>query len=169
MFNIEEQLKLLPEAPGVYLMHDKNDTIIYVGKAKILKNRVRQYFQSNKNHSPKVIAMVEKIAWFEYIITDSELEALILECNLIKKHRPHYNILLKDDKQYPYIKITMNEPYPKFSVARTMKKDGARYFGPYMGMKVIRSTLDTVKKIFKIPTCKLSFPRDIGKGRPCIN
>lgn len=169
MFDLKLQLKMLPNQPGVYIMHSKDNTVIYVGKAKILKNRVRQYFQNNKNHTPKVRAMVEKIEWFEYIICNSELEALVLENNLIKKYRPHYNILLKDDKQYPYIRVTMNESYPRFCVARTIKKDGARYFGPYSGMSTVKYTLDTVKKIFKIPTCKKSFPRDIGKDRPCIN
>ncbi len=169
MFDIKKQLRNLPDLPGVYLMHDKDDKIIYIGKAKVLKNRVRQYFMSNKNHSAKVLAMVSHIAWFEYIVTDSELEALVLECNLIKKHKPHYNILLKDDKHYPYIKVTTNEPYPRLMVTRSMKNDGARYFGPYTGMSVVRATIDVIKKIFLIPTCKRSFPRDIGKGRPCLN
>ena len=169
MFDLKQQLKNLPDQPGVYLMHDKDDKIIYIGKAKVLKNRVRQYFMALKNHSPKVKAMVSHIAWFEYIVTDSELEALVLECNLIKKHKPHYNILLKDDKHYPYIKVSMNEPYPKLSVTRVMKNDGARYFGPYTGMGVVRGTLDVIKRVFLIPTCKREFPRDIGKGRPCLN
>lgn len=169
MFDFKKQLKNLPDQPGVYLMHDKNDKIIYIGKAKVLKNRVRQYFMASKNHSAKVRAMVSHIAWFEYIVTDSNLEALVLECNLIKKHKPHYNILLKDDKHYPYIKVTMNEPYPKLTVTRVMKNDGARYFGPYTGMTVVRGTLDMIKRIFLIPTCKREFPRDIGKGRPCLN
>lgn len=169
MFDLKKQLKNLPDQPGVYLMHDKDDKIIYIGKAKVLKNRVRQYFMASKNHTAKVRAMVSHIAWFEYIVTDSELEALVLECNLIKKHKPHYNILLKDDKHYPYIKVTMNEPYPKLGVTRVMKNDGARYFGPYTGMSVVRGTLDVIKRIFLIPTCKREFPRDIGKGRPCLN
>ncbi len=169
MFDIKKQLKNLPEQPGVYLMHDKDDNIIYIGKAKILKNRVRQYFMAQKSHTPKVRAMVSHIAWFEYIVTDSELEALVLECNLIKKHKPHYNILLKDDKHYPYIKVSMNEPYPTLSITRAMKNDGARYFGPYTGMGVVRQTLDVIKRIFLIPTCKRRFPQDIGKGRPCLN
>ncbi len=169
MFDLKKQLKNLPEQPGVYLMHDKDDNIIYIGKAKILKNRVRQYFNSSKSHSPKVRAMVAHIAWFEYIVTDSELEALVLECNLIKKHKPHYNILLKDDKHYPYIKVTMNEDYPKLTVTRAMKNDGAKYFGPYSGMGPVRQTMDVIKKIFLIPTCKRVFPRDIGKARPCLN
>lgn len=150
-------------------MHDKDDKIIYVGKAKILKNRVRQYFMAQKNHTAKVRAMVSHIAWFEYIVTDSEIEALVLECNLIKKHRPHYNILLKDDKHYPYIKVTMNEEYPKLMMTRVMKNDGARYFGPYTGMSVVRGTIDIIKRVFLIPTCTRVFPRDIGKGRPCLN
>lgn len=169
MFDLEKQLKNLPEQPGVYLMHDKDDVIIYIGKAKILKNRVRQYFTDSKNHGAKVRAMISHIAWFEYIVTDSELEALVLECNLIKKHRPHYNILLKDDKHYPYIKINMNEPYPKLTVTRSMKNDGARYFGPYSGMGPVRSTLDVIKSVFLIPTCKKKFPKDIGRTRPCLN
>lgn len=169
MFDIKQQLKNLPEQPGVYLMHDEADNIIYIGKAKILKNRVRQYFMAQKSHTPKVKAMVSHIAWFEYIVTDSELEALVLECNLIKKHRPHYNILLKDDKHYPYIRVSMNEQYPALSVTRKMKRDGARYFGPYSGMGVVRQTLDVIKRIFLIPSCKRKFPQDIGKGRPCLN
>lgn len=169
MFDLKKQLKNLPEQPGVYLMHDKDDNIIYVGKAKVLKNRVRQYFMAQKSHTAKVRAMVSRIAWFEYIVTDSELEALVLECNLIKKYKPHYNILLKDDKHYPYIKVTMNEAYPKLVVTRVMKNDGARYFGPYTGMSVVRATIDVIKRIFLIPTCTRVFPRDIGKGRPCLN
>ena len=169
MFDLKQQLKKLPALPGVYLMHDKNDTVIYVGKAKVLKNRVRQYFMQSKNHSAKVLAMVSHVAWFEYIITDSELEALVLECNLIKKYKPHYNILLKDDKHYPYIKVTMNKDYPRLSITRSMLPDGARYYGPYSGMGVVRQTVELIKKIFLIPTCKRSFPQDIGKGRPCLN
>lgn len=169
MFNLEEELKNLPDNPGVYIMHDKDDKIIYVGKAKILKNRVRQYFGSNKNHSPKVVAMVSNIAYFEYIVTDSEVEALVLECNLIKKHRPKYNILLKDDKHYPYIKVTLNNEYPSVFMTRTLKKDGAKYFGPYTGMQTVKAALDIVQKIFKPPLCTRKFPQDIGKGRPCLN
>lgn len=169
MFDLKKHLANLPQQPGVYLMHDMDDKIIYIGKAKVLKNRVRQYFMASKNHSAKVRAMVSHIAWFEYIVTDSELEALVLECNLIKKHKPHYNILLKDDKHYPYIKVTMNDAYPRLFVTRSMKNDGARYFGPYTGMGVVRTTLDVIKRIFLIPTCKREFPRDIGKGRPCLN
>ena len=125
-FDFEGELARLPEKPGVYIMHSEDDTVIYVGKAKILKNRVRQYFRNNSGHTPKVRAMVSKVAYFEYIITDSEIEALVLECNLIKKYRPKYNILLKDDKQYPYIKVTVNQPYPKLMMTRTLRDDGAR-------------------------------------------
>ncbi|HBM74752.1 MAG TPA: excinuclease ABC subunit C [Clostridiaceae bacterium] len=170
MFNIEEQLKLLPEQPGVYIMKDKNMHIIYIGKAVSLKNRVRQYFQNSKNHSPKVRAMVENIAEFEYIVTDSELEALILECNLIKKHRPKYNILLKDDKHYPYIKVTMNEEYPRVIMARKIERDGAKYFGPYSGSYAIRETIDIIKKLFKVRTCSRAISSDKAlSGRPCLN
>lgn len=169
MFNIEEELKNLPNQPGVYIMHGKNDVIIYVGKAKILKNRVRQYFQNSANHTPKVRAMVSNIEYFEYIVTDSEIEALALECTLIKKHRPKYNILLKDDKQYPYLKVTINEEWPKIFKTRTLKNDGAKYFGPYMGVNTIKNTLDIIQKIFMPPSCSRKFPQDIGKGRPCLN
>ncbi len=169
MFDFEEELKNLPDQPGVYIMHDKDNRIIYVGKAKILKNRVRQYFQNSANHTPKVRAMVSNIACFEYIVTDSEVEALVLECNLIKKHRPKYNILLKDDKHYPYLKVTLNEQWPKIFMTRTLKNDGAKYFGPYMGTNTIKNTLDIIQKIFSPPTCSRTFPQDIGKGRPCLN
>jgi excinuclease ABC subunit C len=169
MFDIEEELKNLPASPGVYIMHNADGEIIYVGKAKILKNRVRQYFQKSKNHSPKVLAMVSNIAYFEYIVTDTEIEALVLECNLIKKHRPKYNILLKDDKQYPYIKVTINEDYPRIFMSRNLENDGAKYFGPYSGMQTVKGTIDIVQKIFKPPLCTRKFPQDIGKGRPCLN
>ena len=169
MFNLEAELKNLPEQPGVYIMHDSDGTIIYVGKAKILKNRVRQYFHKSANHTPKVTAMVANIAYFEYIVTDSETEALVLECNLIKKHRPKYNILLKDDKHYPYIKVTVNEPYPRIMQTRRLKKDGAKYYGPYMSSSTVKNTLEIVQKLFKPPTCRRKFPNDIGKGRPCLN
>lgn len=168
MFNLEEQLKLLPDSPGVYIMKDKSGEIIYIGKAVSLKNRVRQYFQNSKNHSPKVRAMVENISEFEYIVTDSELEALILECNLIKKHKPKYNILLKDDKHYPYIKVTMNEDYPRVLMTRKIEKDKAKYFGPYSGSFAVRETIDVIKKLFPIRTCS----RTLGGGakeRPCLN
>lgn len=169
MFDLKEELKNLPDAPGVYIMHNSDDTVIYVGKAKILKNRVRQYFQNNASHTPKVRAMVSHIAYFEYIVTDSETEALILECNLIKKYRPKYNILLKDDKQYPYLKITINSEYPQIIKTRILKNDGAKYFGPYMGMNTIKNNLEIIQKIFKPPTCNRKFPQDMGKGRPCLN
>lgn len=169
MFDLKTELKNLPENPGVYIMRDSTDKVIYVGKAKVLKNRVRQYFGSGTNHSPKVMAMVRSVSYFEYIITDSEREALVLECNLIKKYRPRYNILLKDDKTYPYLKITMNKPYPKMSISRRVESDGARYFGPYMGTNTIRATMDVVQQIFRPPTCKRRFPEDIGKGRVCLN
>lgn len=169
MFNIEEELKNLPQKPGVYIMHNSDDEVIYVGKAKILKNRVRQYFQKNSGHSPKVRAMVSNIKYFEYIVTDSEVEALVLECTLIKKHRPKYNILLKDDKQYPYIKVTINEQWPRIFKTRNLRNDGAKYFGPYMGTNTIKNTLDIIQKIFSPPTCTRKFPDDIKKGRPCLN
>ncbi len=169
MFDFEEEIKNLPEQPGVYLMHNKSDEIIYIGKAKILKNRVRQYFRKNSNHTPKVLAMVSQVAYFEYIITDSEREALALECNLIKKHKPRYNILLKDDKQYPYIKVTINEPYPRVMSVRRVANDGAKYYGPYMGKGTIKNTLEIIQKLFKPPTCSRKFPQDIQKGRPCLN
>ena len=164
-FIIEDELKKLPGKPGVYLMHGEKDEIIYVGKAISLKNRVRQYFQKNSNHTPKVLAMVSNVAYFEYIVTDSETEALALECNLIKKHRPKYNILLKDDKHYPYIK----EPYPKVLKVRRLLKDGAKYYGPYVSGITIKNTLELVQKLFKPPTCHRKFPDDIRKGRPCLN
>ena len=169
MFDFEEELKNLPNQPGVYIMHNENDEIIYVGKAKILKNRVRQYFQKNANHTAKVLAMVSNIAYFEYIVTDSETEALALECNLIKKHRPKYNILLKDDKHYPYIKVTINEHYPKLLKVRKLQKDGAKYYGPYVSGITLKNTLELVQKLFKPPTCHRRFPEDIRKGRPCLN
>ena len=169
MFDLEEELKNLPNLPGVYIMYGKTGKVIYVGKAKILKNRVRQYFQKSKNHSKKVLAMVSNVAYFEYIVTDSEIEALVLECNLIKKHKPKYNILLKDDKHYPYIKVTINQDYPKIFMTRTLKKDGAKYFGPYQGVQIVYQTLEIVQKIFRPPLCSRKFPADIGKGRPCLN
>lgn len=169
MFDLQQQLKNLPEKPGVYIMKDSQQNIIYIGKAKILKNRVRQYFQSSKNHSPKVQAMVSNISEFEYIITDSELEALVLECNLIKKHKPHYNVLLKDDKHYPYIKVTMNEEYPRILMTRRVEKDGAKYFGPYTNTAAVNETIELIKKLFMVRTCNRQLPRDIGKERPCLN
>ncbi len=165
----KERLSNIPEEPGVYLMKDKTGKIIYVGKAKILKNRVRQYFQNQERHAPKVRAMVSNIHDFEYIITDSELEALILECNLIKKYRPYYNILLKDDKNYPYIKVTIKEDYPKIFLSRKMLKDGAKYFGPYTSSSAVREAIDMVSKLYKIPTCNINLPKDMGKKRTCLN
>lgn len=169
MFDIQEELKKLPDRPGVYIMKDEDGNIIYIGKAVVLKNRVRQYFQHSANHTPKVQAMVARIKEFEYIVTDSELEALILECNLIKKHKPKFNILLKDDKHYPYIKVTMNEEYPRVFMTRRLEKDGAKYFGPYSNAFAVKETVDLIKKLFPIKTCNKVFPRDIGKERPCLN
>ena len=168
MFNIEEELKKLPAKPGVYIMRDHKDTIIYIGKAISLKNRVRQYFQSSRNLSPKIQRMVEHMDHFEYIITDSELEALVLECNLIKEHRPKYNTMLKDDKTYPYIKVTVNEAYPRVLTTRQMKKDKAKYFGPYTGGGAVKDIIDLLRKVYKIRTCNRNLPRDIGKERPCL-
>lgn len=168
-FNIEEELKKLPAKPGVYIMHDKNDNIIYVGKAISLKNRVRQYFQSSRNHSVKIVHMVSNIAYFEYIITDSELEALVLECNLIKEHRPKYNTMLKDDKSYPFIKVTVNEPFPRVLFARRMKRDKARYFGPYTSATAVKETIELLCKLYHIRTCNRNLPRDFGRERPCLN
>lgn len=168
MFDIQEELKKLPDKPGVYLMHDKNDEIIYVGKAIVLKNRVRQYFQSSRNQTAKIRKMVSQIAYFEYIITGSELEALVLECNLIKEHRPKYNTMLKDDKNYPYIKVTVNEEYPRVLFARTMKRDKAKYYGPYTSAGAVKDTIELVRKIYKIRSCNRRLPKDIGKERPCL-
>ncbi len=168
MFNIEEELKKLPAKPGVYIMRDNKDNIIYVGKAIILKNRVRSYFQNSRNHTEKIRQMVERIDHFEYIITDSELEALVLECNLIKEHMPKYNTMLKDDKTYPYIRVTTNEAYPKVSISREMKKDKAKYFGPYTSVNAVKDTLELLRRIYKIRTCNRILPRDIGKERPCL-
>lgn len=169
MFDLEEELKKLPAKPGVYIMHDKFDNIIYVGKAKILKNRVRQYFQSHRNHSPKIIQMVSRVAYFEYIITDSELEALVLENNLIKEHRPKYNTMLKDDKTYPFIKVTVNEAYPRVLFSRTMKHGTGKYFGPYTSSYAVKDTIELLTKLYKVRTCNRKLPADIGKERPCLN
>ena len=168
MFDIEEELKKLPASPGVYIMHNAQDNIIYVGKAVILKNRVRQYFQSSRNLSPKIVQMVSQIARFEYIVTDSELEALVLECNLIKEHRPKYNTMLKDDKTYPYIKVTVNEPYPRIIMTRSMKKDKAKYYGPYTSAAAVKDTIELLRKIYKLRNCNRSLPKEIGKDRPCL-
>jgi len=169
MFDFDEELKKLPAKPGVYIMHDENDHIIYIGKAISLKNRVRQYFQSSRNMSPKIAQMVTKIARFEYIITDSELEALVLECNLIKEHRPKYNTMLKDDKTYPYIKVTVNEPFPRIMFVRKVKKDKSKYFGPYASAMAVKDTIDLLHKIYKIRSCHRNLPKEIGKERPCLN
>ncbi len=149
-FNIEEELKKLPASPGVYLMHDCRDEIIYVGKAISLKNRVRQYFQSSRGKTAKILQMVHNIAWFEYILTDSEMEALVLECNLIKEHRPKYNTMLMDDKSYPYIKVTIQEEYPRVLFARDLKKDKSRYYGPYTSATAVKDTIDLLHKLFKL-------------------
>ena len=169
MFDIQEELKKLPAKPGVYIMHDEKDAIIYVGKAISLKNRVRQYFQSSRNKGAKIEQMVTKISRFEYIVTDSELEALVLECNLIKEHRPKYNTMLKDDKTYPFIKVTVSEPFPRVLFSRTMKKDKSRYFGPYTSAGAVKDTIELINKLYKLRTCNRVLPRDIGKERPCLN
>ena len=159
---VAEKLKLLPDSPGVYIMKDASGRIIYVGKAVVLKNRVRQYFQHNKNHSPKVRAMVSHIADFEIIMTHSEVEALILECNLIKKHRPHYNISLKDDKSYPYVKVTVQEEYPRVFLTHRVTKDGARYFGPYTDVTAVHQSLKLLRRLFPLRTCRHL------QDRPCL-
>ena len=169
MFVIEDELKKLPTSPGVYLMHDKDDRIIYVGKAINLRNRVRQYFQSSRDKTMKIQKMVSHIDHFEYIVTGSELEALVLECNLIKEHSPRYNTMLKDDKAYPYIRVTVQEDYPRVMFSRSMKRDKSRYFGPYTSVGAVRDTLDLLHKIYKIRTCNRSLPKEIGKERPCLN
>ncbi len=169
MFHIEEELKKLPDLPGVYLMKNESGHIIYVGKAINLKNRVRQYFQSSKNHSIKVKKMVQHIASFEYIITRSEVEALVLECNLIKKFDPKYNIRLKDDKTYPYIKINVQDAFPKMTIVRQMKKDGAKYFGPYTNTSAMWELVEIIKNTWQLRTCSRNLPRDIGKERACLN
>ncbi|MBS6194321.1 MAG: excinuclease ABC subunit UvrC [Clostridiales bacterium] len=168
MFDIQEELKKLPGKPGVYIMHDEKDNIIYVGKAISLKNRVRQYFQSSRNLGIKKEQMVQQIARFEYIITDSELEALVLECNLIKEHRPKYNTMLKDDKSYPFIKVTVDEEYPRVLFARRMKKDKGKYFGPYTSAGAVKDSLELIRKLYHVRTCSRTLPRDIGKERPCL-
>ena len=169
MFDIQEELKKLPQKPGVYLMKDENGHVIYVGKAVNLKNRVRQYFQSSRNQTVKTRSMVPNIKEFEYIVTDSEMEALLLECNLIKKHHPYYNILLKDDKTYPYIKVTVQEPFPRIFITRRMTKDKAKYYGPFTDVLAMKETVETLHKLFPIRKCKKVFPRDIGRERPCLN
>ncbi len=167
-FDIEAELKKLPKSPGVYLMHDEDDIIIYIGKAVNLFNRVHSYFRKT-NKTEKIKRMVSQIVWFEYILTDSELEALVLENNLIKEHRPKYNTMLKDDKTYPYIKVTVNEEYPRILFSRTMKKDKAKYFGPYTSSYGVRETIELINKIYKLRTCNRKLPKDRGKERPCLN
>lgn len=169
MFDISEELKKLPQKPGVYIMKNEKDEIIYIGKAINLKNRVRQYFQNSKNQLPKVQTMVPQIKEFEYIVTDSEMEALILECNLIKKHRPKYNIMLKDDKMYPYIKVTVNEEFPRIFITRHFEKDKAKYYGPITDAMAVKETVETIHKIWPIRKCKKKLPQEIGKERPCLN
>lgn len=170
MFNIDEHLKTLPDSPGVYLMKDKFNNVIYVGKAISLKNRVRQYFQSSRNHSNKVRSMVKNIKSFEYIMTDSELEALILECNLIKRYKPKYNVLLRDDKTYPYIKVTMKEDFPRVLKVRRIVKDGAKYYGPYSNVGAVNDTIEAIRNIYPIRTCNVDIERYIkNRIRPCLN
>lgn len=169
MFDFSEELKKLPDKPGVYIMHNSSDEIIYVGKAVNLKNRVRQYFQNSKNKTAKTTALVSHIAYFEYIVTDSEMEALLLECNLIKEHRPKYNVMLKDDKTYPYIKVTVNEDYPRIFITRKYVKDKSRYFGPITDVTAAKETVELINKLFPIRKCRKSLPKEIGKERPCLN
>ena len=169
MFNVEEELKKLPNKPGVYIMRDSLDTILYVGKAVNLHNRVRSYFRDNIGRGPAIDKMVTLIARFEYIVTDSELEALVLENNLIKEHSPKYNTLLKDDKTYPYIKVTLGEEYPRILFSRTMKKDKSKYFGPYTSAAAVKDTIDLLNKLYQLRTCNRNLPRDIGNERPCLN
>lgn len=168
-FNIQEELKNLPSKPGVYIMYDKKDTIIYVGKAIILRNRVRSYFRESANHSLKIARMVSQIERFEYIVTDSELEALVLENNLIKEHRPKYNTMLKDDKTYPYIKVTLGEVYPRVLFARQLKKDKSKYFGPYSSAGAVKDSIDLINKLYKLRTCNRNLPKDCKKERPCLD
>ncbi len=168
-FLIEEELKKLPDAPGVYIMHDKNDVIIYIGKAISLTKRVHQYFQASHDEGIKKNQMVKQIARFEYIVTDSELEALVLECNLIKEHRPKYNTMLRDDKTYPYIKVTLGEDFPRVLFSRQMKKDKSKYFGPYTSAGAVKDSIDLLNKLYGLRTCSRVLPRDTGKERPCLN
>ena len=169
MFHIEEELKKLPAQPGVYIMRDAKDAIIYVGKAINLNRRVHSYFRASTKKTMKIQKMVSRIDHFEYIVTDSELEALVLENNLIKEHRPKYNTMLKDDKTYPYIKVTMGEAYPRLVFSRTMKKDKSKYFGPYTSAASVKDTIDLLNKLFCLRTCRKNLPKDIGKDRPCLN
>lgn len=169
MFDIQEELKKVPQKPGVYIMHDAKDAIIYIGKARSLRNRVRQYFRPSHNEGLKKEQMVRQIERFEYIITDSELEALILECNLIKEHRPKYNTMLRDDKTYPYIRVTLGEAFPRVLFSRQMKKDKSRYFGPYTSAGAVKDTIELIDKLYSLRTCSRLLPKDIGKERPCLN
>ena len=169
MFDFEEELKKLPKQPGVYIMHDERDAIIYVGKAVNLHNRVRSYFRKIVGRGPQIDRMVSQIARFEYIVTDSELEALVLENNLIKEHRPKYNTMLKDDKTYPYIKVTVQEPYPRILFSRQMKKDKARYFGPFTSAAAVRDSVELINRMYGLRDCSRRLPEDIGKERPCLN
>ena len=169
MFIIEEELKKLPDQPGVYIMHDSRDAIIYIGKAVSLRKRVHQYFQPSHDEGIKKAQMVKQIARFEYIVTDSELEALVLECNLIKEHRPKYNTMLRDDKTYPYIRVTLGEDFPRVLFSRQQKKDKSRYFGPYTSAGAVKDTIELVNKIYQLRTCNRNLPRDTGKDRPCLN
>ena len=168
-FSIEEELAKLPDSPGVYIMHDAKEAIIYIGKAKSLRHRVHQYFQTSHDEGIKKQRMVQQIAYFEYIVTDSELEALVLECNLIKEHRPKYNTMLRDDKTYPYIKVTLGEAYPRVLFSRQLKKDKAKYFGPFTSAAAVKDTIDLVQKIYHLRTCNQKFPDNFGKRRPCLN
>ena len=169
MFPIEEELKKLPVKPGVYIMHDEEDAIIYVGKAINLRNRVRSYFRESTNKSPKIERMVSQIARFEYIITDSELEALVLENNLIKEYSPKYNTMLRDDKTYPYIKVTVYEEFPRILFSRELKKDKSKYFGPYTSATAVKDTIELINKLYQLRTCNRILPRDVEKERPCLN
>lgn len=169
MFDIQEELKKLPNSPGVYIMKDSSDGILYVGKAINLHNRVRSYFRKNVGRGPAIDQMISLIDHFEYIVTDSELEALVLENNLIKEHSPKYNTLLKDDKTYPYIKVTLGEPYPRVMFSRLMKKDKSKYFGPYSSAAAVKDTIELLNKLYMLRTCNRSLPRDIGADRPCLN
>lgn len=169
MFNIQEELKKLPDQPGVYIMHDSRDVIIYIGKAVSLRKRVHQYFQPSHDEGIKKAQMVKQIARFEYIVTDSELEALVLECNLIKEHRPKYNTMLRDDKTYPYIRVTLGEDFPRVLFSRQQKKDKSRYFGPYTSAGAVKDTIEMINKLYHLRTCNRNLPKDTGKERPCLN
>ena len=169
MFDFQEELRKLPDQPGVYIMHDKTDAIIYIGKAVSLRKRVRQYFQPSHDEGIKKKQMVEHIARFEYIITDSELEALVLECNLIKEHTPKYKTMLRDDKTYPYIRVTVQEDFPRVLFSRQVKKDKSRYFGPYTSAGAVKDTIELINKLYKLRTCSRKLPRDIGLDRACLN